>query len=136
MAAAPAVGRLRRSTYGSLHAERSLQADAQNGCILFEGTPKMLDCYWVGSLDFNFLANQRVFHYTHKKLKWDQQQPRMASVFLLVSQKNAPKKVPSKNDRPIFVLLVWGGRRSAAKENRRRHMLPAPHGVRGLGLRL
>ena len=29
-----------------------------------------LDCYWVGSLDFNFLGNQGVFHSTHKKLNF------------------------------------------------------------------
>ena len=28
-----------------------------------------LDCYWVGSLDFNFLGNQGVVHKTHKRIK-------------------------------------------------------------------
>ena len=29
-----------------------------------------LDCYWVGSLDFNFLGNKGVFHSTPKKLNF------------------------------------------------------------------
>ena len=33
--------------------------DAENG---FETNPLDLDCFWVGSLDFNFLGNQGVFH--------------------------------------------------------------------------
>ena len=47
-----------------------------------------LDCYWVGSLDFNFLGNQGGFHQTHTKVKHflqrGQQQPSQLRTFVHV----------------------------------------------------
>ena len=43
----------------------------------------ILDCYWVGSLDFSWLGLKGLFHKTHKRLNFLQrgrQQPRILVV--------------------------------------------------------
>ena len=43
----------------------------------------LLDCYWVGSSDFNFWGNQGVFHQAPKQLNFlqgGQQQPRLGDI--------------------------------------------------------
>ena len=74
-----------------------------------------LDCYWVGSLDFNFSGNQGVFHQTHKKFNFLQrdQQPtsnlsagdgKLSFQDFVAAAENEPSR------RASFSLVVgWGG---------------------------